>query len=98
MANHVLLLGAGFSRNWGGWLGPEVHEYLLGSPEVTDELRDLLWANSSTGFESALAHLQEPLLRDPNAKPTQQLLRLQGAIHRMFEEMDRGYADLEFEF
>lgn len=30
----LLLIGAGFSRNWGGWLATEAFEYLLGSPEV----------------------------------------------------------------
>ena len=31
----LLLLGAGFSRNWGGWLATEVFEYLLGTKAVT---------------------------------------------------------------
>jgi hypothetical protein len=26
---HILLTGAGFSRNWGGWLADEAFEYLL---------------------------------------------------------------------
>jgi len=34
MPNYLLLLGAGFSRNWGGWLASEAFEYLLGSPEM----------------------------------------------------------------
>jgi hypothetical protein len=32
--NPVVLLGAGFSRNWGGWLASEAFEYLLGSPQT----------------------------------------------------------------
>ena len=40
--NFVLLLGAGFTRNWGGWLASEVFEYLLGSPEIDDNLCRLL--------------------------------------------------------
>ena len=28
----ILRTGAGFSRNWGGWLASETFEYLLGSP------------------------------------------------------------------
>ena len=27
--NYLLLTGAGFSRNWGGWLSSEVYDYLL---------------------------------------------------------------------
>lgn len=30
----LLLLGAGFSRNWGGSVASEVFEYLLGTPEL----------------------------------------------------------------
>lgn len=30
----TLLLGAGCTRNWGGWLAPEVLEHLLGRPEI----------------------------------------------------------------
>ena len=33
---HQLLTGAGFSRNWGGWLANEAFEYLLGVPEVDE--------------------------------------------------------------
>ncbi len=45
--SRYLLLGAGFSRNWGGWLAAEAFEYLLGCPEVTrnPELQALLWRN-----------------------------------------------------
>jgi len=34
MGQHFLLTGAGFSRNWGGWLVNEAFEYLLGSKGV----------------------------------------------------------------
>jgi hypothetical protein len=33
---YYLLTGAGFSRNWGGWLANEAFEYLLGAPEIDD--------------------------------------------------------------
>ena len=50
----ILLTGAGFSRNWGGWLS-------AGSPEIDDNLRSLLWPSKEPGggFEDALAELQE---------------------------------------
>ena len=43
--NCVLLIGAGFSRNWGGWLSGEVFEYLLGCPEIKNDhyLKELMW-------------------------------------------------------
>ena len=58
--NFVLLLGAGFTRNWGGWLALEAFEYLLGCPEVDDDLQKLLWDYKDRGgFEAALAELQK---------------------------------------
>jgi hypothetical protein len=38
---HYLLTGAGFSRNWGGWLANEAFEHLLGAPEIDDYLRHI---------------------------------------------------------
>jgi hypothetical protein len=46
---HVLLTGAGFSRNWGGWLANEAFEYLIGSPEIDDHIRHLLWTHKGRG-------------------------------------------------
>jgi hypothetical protein len=35
----VLLTGATFSHNWGGWLASESFEYLLGCPDLNADLR-----------------------------------------------------------
>ena len=79
--NNVLLLGAGFSRNWGGWLAPEVFEYLLGCPEVDEELRSLLWKHKDQGgFEAALGELQDALLRGEEPQTNLRLNNLQNAI------------------
>jgi hypothetical protein len=43
----ILLLGAGFSRNWGGWLASEAFEYLLGCPQVDEDIRSLLCGRTS---------------------------------------------------
>jgi hypothetical protein len=45
----IILTGAGFSRNWGGWLASEAFEYLLGCPELSADLRDLLWKSRTGG-------------------------------------------------
>lgn len=91
MANY-LLIGAGFSRNWGGWLATEAFEYLLGCPEITQNsnLRELLWRHQPQGgFESALAELQVEFYRNPQAvEPT--LHYLQNAISNMFRDMNSG--------
>ena len=58
--SYVLLTGAGFSRNWGGWLANEAFEYLLGCSEVTPVIATELWnakANGS-GFEGTLEALR----------------------------------------
>jgi hypothetical protein len=50
---HYLLTGAGFSRNWGGWLANEVFEYLLADKDITAPIRTQLWRDkhSQGNFE-----------------------------------------------
>jgi hypothetical protein len=65
---HILLLGAGFSRNWGGLLAYEIFDALIADEDVGGNayLKKLLWDNkNSGGFESALAQVQVDFKRDP---------------------------------
>lgn len=98
---NILLLGAGFSRNWGGWLASEAFEYLLGCPEVfrNPHLQKLLWQCQPTGgFENALAVVQTDFIRDPAAN-TAHFQDLQSAVTQMFDDMNKGYFDhTDFEF
>ena len=98
--NYVLLIGAGFSRNWGGWLAAEAFEYLLGCPQVDVGLRNLLWMHRLRGgFEDALAELQGEYLRRRDAISHQHLKKLQDAISDMFSDMDKAFSSIpEFEF
>lgn len=97
--NYVLLLGAGFSRNWGGWLATETFEYLLGCPQVDAGLRDLLWRHKRTGgFEAALEELQEIHFRSNAASPEPPLTQFQDAILSMFKDMDEAFSGVRFEF
>jgi len=94
-----LLLGAGFSRNWGGWLATEAFEYLLGHPEVDEPIRQLLWKHRrGAGFEGALGELQEQRMRGGDAVVEGRLHILENALGQMFSDMDRGFANREFEF
>lgn len=97
----ALLIGAGFSRNWGGWLASEVFEYLLGCPEViaNKQVQQLLWQHKDKGgFEAALAEVQLRWTRDPRASQSE-LDAIQGAIARLFTDMNGALLSISnFEF
>jgi hypothetical protein len=95
----ILLTGAGFSRNWGGWLADETFEYLLGSPELDGDLRALLWRSKKAGggFENALAELQIEYDRSRDDRTKKRLNDLQAAIIGMFNQMDHSFAMTTFE-
>lgn len=89
----LLLIGAGFSRNWGGWLATEAFEHFLGSPEVVRDprLRRLLWKHQEQGgFEAALAELQAQFANDPNSY-RDPLMALQRAVKQMFDDMNAAF-------
>src|SRR5580698_7472841 len=93
---HVLLTGARFTRNWGGWLASEIEGDLLqrlrGNLEVHNRIL------GADGFESALADLQVEVVQGKaNAEGQYQILR--NAILESFQEMNWALANrrtLEF--
>jgi hypothetical protein len=98
---HFLLLGAGFSRNWGGWLASEVFEYLLGCPEIISNLhlRRALWKTKDAGgFEQTLALVQaDRSLGD--AERHQATHAFDSALMRMFDDMNAALLEVdELEF
>ena len=91
---HILLTGAGFSRNWGGWLADEAFEYLLGCSQLDDGLRVLLWKHKGKGgFEAALSELQTEAA-GPGVWSTP-LFKLNEAIRGMFADMNEGFSVIE---
>src|SRR5437870_4947265 len=93
---HILLTGAGFSRNWGGWLADEAFEYLLGCQQVDDDIRALLWKHKGLGgFEAALSHLQSELDRRQDSASEQRLAKLVSAISEMFADMNKAFSAIE---
>lgn len=97
----ILLLGAGFSHNWGGWLATELFENLLATAEVRGDsgIRQLLWKHQrEEGFEGALAELQLAAERDPRSPPQDQLVRLQAAILQSFRTMQTAMDQVPWEF
>lgn len=90
----VILLGAGFSHNWGGWLAKDVFNYLIGLPEIRrhERLIRLLWEHQSGGgFEDAVADVQRDYRLDPTRHGAE-LIALQDAVGQMFADMNDGYA------
>jgi hypothetical protein len=97
--SHILLLGAGFSRNWGGWLAAEAFEYLLGHPKIDSPLQHILWKHRrSDGFEGALGELQDEFFRSRDPLAQTRLRQLEAAIGDMFADMDKGFEATPFEF
>lgn len=91
MTTRLLLTGAGFSRNWGGWLGAEVTEYLLGDPRLSKRVRGLLWDHREAGgFEHVLGMLEAE--RNPS-----DFWALNLAIEDMFEVMNKALRAVTFE-
>jgi hypothetical protein len=99
----LLLLGAGFSHNWNGWLSSEAFEYLLGAPAIvqSQRLRNLLWAAKARGdgFEGALSDLQSEFDQDQSDDNRIALVTLERAVNQMFADMNRGFLQrVNFEF
>jgi hypothetical protein len=95
---YVLLLGAGFSRNWGGWLASEAFEYLLGLDSLDGQTRNILWKHRDRGgFEDALASLQNDSVRRGNSGTARRLDAMQVAISQMFQDMDEAFEGMRFE-
>jgi len=95
---HYLLTGAGFSRNWGGWLANEAFEYLLGAPEIDDYLRNILWGAKlrGEGFEGALSMVQGAYTSDKSDETKQHLDRLTQAVIGMFNAMQAAFNTLDY--
>ncbi|MFI4973246.1 MAG: SIR2 family protein [Caulobacterales bacterium] len=92
---HILLTGAGFSYNWGGWLASEAFEYLIGVPGLDASCRSLLWTHKDEGFEKALSALQVGNSNAPLGSPLRQM---EDAIRQMFDAMNRGFFSDDFQF
>lgn len=63
----VLLLGAGFSRNWGGWLASEVMGELCGRLADDGYLLQLL--RKTPNFETVYGQVRQEATRNPPSDP-----------------------------
>ena len=86
----IALLGAGFSRNWGGLLASEVLARLLGRLDRTHpDLHRMLVERRN--FEEVLGTVQQDALRGA-ADAIAQLEAMETAIQRVFDEMNGHFA------
>src|SRR5262249_1282119 len=96
---HVLLTGAGFSHNWGGWLASEAFESLIGSQEIEAHPRHLLWTHNRRGggFEAALAELKEQYDLRKDEATKKRLEDLEAEIVGMFNYINNAFEGIQFE-
>ena len=89
----ILLTGAGFSRNWGGWLTNEVFEYLLGCPEMTQDIHTAIWKSKNTnlGFENTLQELRETYERYRDDRFGDNLRIFEQMLVSMFHTMNKSF-------
>lgn len=82
----VLLLGAGFSKNWGGWVAKDLFGKLIGNDLVYGDpvIKDSVWRHKKN-FEDALAEVRSAY---PDRAP-----RLEAAISAVFDDMNRAFVD-----
>jgi len=94
---HLLLTGAGFSRNWGGWLADEAFEYLIGCPEINEQIRTELWKskNSGYGFENTLNELRQLVQRHGGEPFTTNLRTFEAMLESMFNTMNNAFKNTE---
>src|SRR5947209_17448060 len=95
MPNAVLLLGAGFSKNWGGLLASEVTNDLTARLQNNSQLVSLL---NRMNFEDTLSRIQGDYLHSRTTEHEQRLIVFQTALSDMFDRMNRHFQSQQFEF
>lgn len=89
---HYLLIGAGFTRNWGGPLSEEITGSLLG--ELHDD-PELVAALRKGPFEEAFQGFIPPTSTGPIAE---RLVRFQKAVTGLFSRLNKSLVTKNFEF
>jgi hypothetical protein len=96
MPNVILLLGAGFSKNWNGLLATEVTAHLMSRFQSDANLLALL---NKQNFEDVLARLQGDYLYSRTAEHETRFKAFQAALSEIFDHMNSQFeARRQFEF
>jgi hypothetical protein len=90
----IALLGAGFTRNWGGWLASELVGELCG--RVDDDVELLQRLKETRNFEKVLGEIRQKANQSPEHQ--RRFDRLQDAVRATFDEMNQMLARETFEF
>jgi len=88
--NRVLLIGAGFSRNWDGLLADEVSSHLSSIIQNNSFLINLL--HQCDGFEAAFEKLRINYQTDPNTSNRNNIQIFQNALRDVFGNMNLAYS------
>ena len=89
MPNFVLLTGAGFSKNWGGFVAREVTNALMSQLQNNPYL---LQALNRGNFEDVLSQVQSEYLATRTAETQDRLNAMQGALADVFGRMNAHFA------
>ncbi|WP_343618920.1 SIR2 family protein [Ralstonia sp.] len=95
---HLLLLGAGFTRNWDGWLAGELADDLIGRLADNRDLCKRLTDNPN--FEEVLGELQREWRQHQQAAHRERLDLMERAVKASFDDMNAMLAarpGLEFQ-
>lgn len=95
MSNAILLLGAGFSKNWNGLIASEVTNDLMAQLQNDAHLLSLL---HTMNFEDVLASLQSDYLRSRAAEDGARLTAFQATLSGIFDRMNKQFQSRQFEF
>jgi SIR2-like domain len=99
--SRFLLLGAGFTRNWGGPLASEMFNLLIGRKPINEMpvLRDALVRHRERGgFEAAFGEIQAEYERSHSPQSLAHLRGFQDAIAEVFSDLDGALSNATFEF
>jgi hypothetical protein len=95
MPNFVLLTGAGFSKNWGGFVAREITSALMSRRQ---NIPYLLQALHRANFEDVLSQVQSTYVATKTGENQDRLNAMQDALSDVFGRMNLHLADRQFEF
>ncbi len=87
----ILLIGAGFSRNWDGWLASEIMGKIQSDLHADAELAHLL---RNGDYESALSVVQSDYISNQSSANEVKLEHLQNAVINIFNRMNKAFSEL----